>query len=59
MESGPNLHPGLKECVESNGMPNIVATAGAVPSFDAVINGLLFRYKSRKLISSHHQVWPL
>lgn len=49
MASGPNLVPGLKECVESKGIPYMIAEASAF-SFGLVINGLWFMYKSRKLI---------
>ena len=41
IESGPNLVPGLKECVESNGIPYTVVDI-LLSSFGLVINGFLF-----------------
>ena len=39
--SGPNLVPGLKECVESNGTPYTIADTSP-SSFGLVIRGFLF-----------------
>jgi hypothetical protein len=38
IESGPKRHPGLYECVESNGTPKITAT-GSESVSGLIING--------------------